>query len=140
MLDIDQEESHQTGCSDSESEPPGFSSVNSTKIQSVNVCSPSVNQTHDRASFKCWDTPSLESAPYKGNPAGHVPLEGAESCKGEEILESPTHTTPRSKSLPILSCHRGWAMGRGRGVPREGVKNSTISTYGRMMNPPPLMR
>jgi len=56
------------------------------------VCTPSVNQTQDRASFKNLDHPSIETAPYKGNPAGHLPLEGAESCKGEEFLESPAHT------------------------------------------------
>jgi len=122
MSDTDQEGSHPTGCSDSESEPPGFSSVDSANIQGVNLCSPSVNQTNDRAFFKCWDTPSIESAPYKGNPAGHVRLEGAESCKGQEILESRTHTNPQSKSPLILSCHRGWAMGKGRGMRREGQK------------------
>jgi len=84
----DLEESHQDVCSDSESEPTRFSSLDSAKIQGTNVCSPSVNQTRDRASFKCWEHPSIKSAPYKGNPAGHVPLEEAESCKGEEILES----------------------------------------------------
>jgi len=39
MSDNDLEESHQDVCSDSESEPPGFSSVDSAKIQGVNVCS-----------------------------------------------------------------------------------------------------
>jgi len=119
MTDINLEESHQTGCSESESERPGFSSVDSTNIRGVNVCSSSVNQTHDQAS-KCRDHLSTGSAPYKGNPAGHVPPEEAESCKREEFLESPTHTTPRSKSLPVLSCHRGWAMGRGRGGAARG--------------------
>jgi len=40
MSDNDLEESHQDVCFDSESEPPGFSSVDLAEIQGVNVCSP----------------------------------------------------------------------------------------------------
>jgi len=63
-----------------------------------------------------------------GNPVGHVPSEEAGSCKGGgEFLETPIHTTPQRNTPPTLSSHRGWAMGRGRGVRGEGEKISTAS-------------
>jgi len=60
---------------------------------------------------------------------GHVPLEKAGSDKGEEFLVTPTPTHPQRDTPPTLSCHCGWAMGRGRGQPRVegGAKISTVA-------------
>jgi len=68
----------------------------------------------------------MGSAHNMGNLVGHVPLEETESCKGENFLDTPIHTPPRSKSQSHFPCHRGWAMGRGKGVRREGAKSSPI--------------
>jgi len=67
------------------------------------------------------------SAHTPSNRVGSVPLEEAESCKGENFLASPTLTHPQRDTPPTLSCHRGWAMGRGRGLPRVGVNFATLS-------------
>jgi len=71
------------------------------------------------------DSSAMGSAPNEGNPVGHAPLEETESCKGGNFLDTPNHTPPRSKSPLPFSCHRGWAMGSGREVGREGGKSST---------------
>jgi len=42
------------------------------------------------------------------------------------LLKAPTHTPPQSKPPSPFSCHRGWAMGRGRGMRREGVENFIV--------------
>jgi len=55
-----------------------------------------------------------------------VPLEKAGSDKGEEFFVTPTPTQPQRDTPPTLSCHCGWAMGRGRGQPRVGAKNATV--------------
>jgi len=110
--------------SDSESEPPGKSSVDSTLQLGVNVCAHAVDLIQAGPFSKIGKNFSTRSAHYQGNRAGHVPLEEAESCKGEELLETPTLTQPQRNTLPTLSCHHGWAMGRGRGRPRVGAKIS----------------
>jgi len=57
---------------------------------------------------------------------GYVPLEEAGSTKGEEFLVTLTPTHPQRDTQPTLSCHYGWAMGRGRGQPRVGAKSATL--------------
>jgi len=69
------------------------------------------------------------SAHQPGNRVGSVPIEEAGSSKGEKLLASPTLTHPQRDTPPILLCHRGWAIGRGRGQPRVGAKIATILQY-----------
>jgi len=69
----------------------------------------------------------MDSAPNEGDPAGNVPLEEEGPNKGDDLLDSPTHTAPQSKSPSPFSCHRGWSMGRERGMRREGVKVYNIT-------------
>jgi len=71
---------------------------------------------------------STRSAHILSNRVGSVPLEEAESCKGERFLASPTLTHPQRDTPPTHSCHRGWAMGRGRGQPRVGANFATVSS------------
>jgi len=104
------------GLSDSESECPGKLSVESANQQSgLNVWLLSVNPIQSQNPFVIGSTPSTRSAHYKGNRVGHVPPEEAESCKGGKFIDTPTFTTPQRNTPPTLSCHRGWAMGRGCG-------------------------
>jgi len=42
------------------------------------------------------------------------------------LIDTPIHTPPQSKTPLPLSCHRGWAMGRRKGMIREGMKSSTV--------------
>jgi len=72
------------------------------------------------------DSSAMDSAPDNGNPVGHAPLEEAESFKGVNLIDTPIHTPPRNKSPSHFLCHRGWAMGRGRGMKREGAEKSTV--------------
>jgi len=104
---------------DSESDFPEISSVNSIQNPGVNVISPFANIHHEQA-LVIEDINATGSASNRGNPlnpVGHVLLEETGSDKGVNLLEIPTHTPPQSKSPPF-SCHRGWAMGRGRGMRR----------------------
>jgi len=99
---------------------------NSNQRIGVNVCPHSVDPNPEPSSSNIGYSPPTRSVHYKGNRSGHVPVEEAESCKGEEFLESPTLTTPQRNTPPNLSCHHGWAMGRGRGLSLGGVKNSSL--------------
>jgi len=123
MSDTDVEELQRAVCSDSESEPSVRSLMDSTQKLGVNVCATSAGPTQDRTSFKCLNLPSLKSAPYKGNRVGNVPSEEAGSCKGGNFLETPIHTTPWRNTPQTLSCHCGWAMGRGRGCEERERKS-----------------
>jgi len=128
MSDIDLEDSHQTGCSNSEYEHPGFSSVDSTKIQGVNVCSPSVNHTHDRASFKCWDHLSTGSPPYKGNPAITYRRKKQNPVKGRNF-QSPQPIQPLEASFHQsfrVTVAGPWVEGKGEA--KGGEKLYTIMT------------
>jgi len=129
MSDSDTDSPPYNMWSDSETDLPGTSSVDSANKLGLNVWSPSVGQSRELTPFKCWTRPSTASAPKMGNLVGHAPSGEAESCKGEEFLESPTQTTPKSKPKLTLSCHRGWAMGRGRGVKLERRKTLHIHIY-----------
>jgi len=128
MSDTDFKDLQHVVCSDSESERSVRSLANSTPKVGVNVCATSADYTRKRTAGECVSLPSPQSAPYKGNPLGHVPTKEAESCKGGKFLGTRTHTNLLRNTPRTLSCHRGWAMGRGRGVREEGVKISTTHT------------
>jgi len=130
MSDADLKELQRAVCSDSESEPSVRSLADSTQKLGVNVCATSVDPTQDQTPFKCLNLPLPKSATYKGIPSrvfSHVPSEEAESCKGGKFLETSIHTTPRRNAPPTLSCHRGWAMGRGRGC--EERERKSLHSY-----------
>jgi len=67
MSDTDQEELHGTGCSDSESEQPVLSRVDSTTQRlGVNACSPiSVPTNQESISGLCLHLPLTISAPTR---------------------------------------------------------------------------
>jgi len=92
----------------------------------VNVCPHSADSGPASPFAKFGKTFSTWSAHYPGNRVGHVLLEEAGSCKGEELLVSRTHTHLQKDTSPTLLCHRGWAKGRGRGQPRVGAKITTL--------------
>jgi len=71
--------------------------VNSTLILGIYVSTPSANQHHNQA-FETEDSNAAGSASNGGNAMGHVPLEEMDSDKGDNFLDSPTHTPPQSKS------------------------------------------
>jgi len=79
------------------------------------VSPPSVDTHHDWA-LENEDSSAMDSAPNKGNSAGNVPLEEMGPHTRGDFLDTPTHTPPQSKSLTFFSYHRGWAMGKERGV------------------------
>jgi len=89
------------------------------------MSSPSASQIQVRA-LDFGNSSATGPSPNKGTPVGHIPLEGTGSSKLENFLDTPIHTPPRSKSQSHFPCHRGWAMGRGKGVRREGAKSSPI--------------
>jgi len=123
---LTQDELHDTGSADSESERPVPSRGESTDQQlGIKVCLHSVDVIQSQPSIKFGLTRSTRSAHYKGNRVGHAPLEEAGSDKGEEFLETPTLTTSQRNTPPNFSCHCGWDMGKGRGVRLEGAKTST---------------
>jgi len=110
---------------DSEVHFPDISSVSTMPYMGVSVSSPSANTQHVWAQEK-EDSSAMNSAPIKGNQAGNVPLEEEGPHKGDDLLDSPIHTPPQSKSPSPFLCHRGWAMGSGRGIGREGVEKALI--------------
>jgi len=126
MSDSDLEELPNTGWFDLESALPGISSVDSTIKPGVIVSSPSVSQIHVRALY-FGDSSAMGIAPNKGTTVGHVPLEGTGFSKGENFLDTPIYTHPQSKSPSLQPFHRGWPIVRGRGMGREGQKNSTLT-------------
>jgi len=70
------------------------------------------------------DSSAMNSAPNKGNSMGSAPLKEKGLNKGDYLLDSQIHTPP-SKQVPSpFLCPRGWAMGRGRGMRREGAEKS----------------
>jgi len=128
MSDSDLEELPNNGWFDSESDLPGISSVDSTIEQGVIVSSLSANQIHVRA-VDFGDSSATGPVLNKGTPVGHVPLEGTDSSKEENFLDTPIHTPSQSKSPSPVPFHRGWSMGRGRGVGRKGGAKSSAYIY-----------
>jgi len=129
MSDLDSEDSQSTGWSDLESTLPHYSLVDSTidltplgvnentRLKATRL---SANKTQNRITV-IRDSNISGPAPNTGISVCYAPPRGTESDKGEEFLESPTQTTPRSKSPSFLPFHRGWSMDRGRGMGRGGV-------------------
>jgi len=124
MSDTNSDAISHHGLSDSESEGPGKSLVDSANQRlGVIVCPLSVNPIQSQTPFVVGSTSSTRSAHYKGNQKGHVLLEEAESYKGEKFMETPTLTTPQKNTPLNLWCHRGWAMGKEKGLRPEGWKS-----------------
>jgi len=73
------------------------------------------------------DSNATGSASNRGNPVGHVLLVGTESNERGNLLKAPTYNPPQIKPPSPCSCHRGWAMGRGRVMRREEEKNFAIN-------------
>jgi len=131
MLDSESEDSDKPGCSDSESGHRVQSSENNQMQLGNQMLSHSVS--HDKISVSPTGgsielKPSTRSAHQQGNRGGHVPLEEAGPYNGGKLIETPTLTSqsPHRNTPPNLSCHRGRAMGRGRG--RTRVEETKIST------------
>jgi len=131
MSDNDQEDAPLTNWFDSESDFPEMSSVNTTPHLGVNVSPPSVNNPHDWA-LENEDNSAMDSAPNKGNSAGKVLLEEAGPNKRGDLLDTPIHTPPQSKSPSPFSCHSTWGMGRGRGMRQERKKKFIMVSEGRI--------
>jgi len=74
MSDSDLKEVPLTNWFKSESNFPEIYSVNSTLELGVNVSSPSANPIHVQA-LGTKNSSAMGSAPNKGNPVGHFPLE-----------------------------------------------------------------
>jgi len=97
---------------DSEVDFPNISSVSTIPYMGVNVSSPL--PTHPKMGPRKtriavqW----IRSAPNKSNLKGHVPLEEKGPNKGDDLLDSPIHTPPPSKSPSPFSCHVPW-LGHG---------------------------
>jgi len=100
----------------------------------LNVGSPSASTQNVRPrALEFEDSSAMDSAPDKGNPAGNITLEEEGPNKGDDLLDSSIHTPPpQSKSPSHFSCHRGWAMGRGGGMRRQGAEMS-IQYYKKMI-------
>jgi len=104
---------------DSKSELPEILSVDSTLAIGVNVSFPSADHTQGVRALDFGNSNTMGPAPNTGILVGHVPQEETESSKGENFLDP---TPPQIKSLSPIPFHRGWAMGRGRKMKREGGK------------------
>jgi len=116
--------------SDSEPEQHGKSTINTPLCnRGSNVSPNSVDFEQFESSTNLGISISTRSAHQPSNRVGSVPLEEAGSSKGEKFLASPTLTHPQRDTPPTLSCHRGWAMGRGRGKPRGGANFATLPRH-----------
>jgi len=100
--------------------------VNTTPHLGVNVSSHSVDPHHDWA-LENEDSSAMDLASNKGNSAGNVLLEKAGPNTNGDLLETPIHTPPQSKSPSPFSCHLTWDMGRRKRMRREGKKKSILS-------------
>jgi len=119
MSDSDRKELPNRGWFDSESELPGISSVDSTiATLGVNVSSPSAS--HHIGALEIRNSNTTGPAPNAGIPGHYVPLGGTGPDKGESFLDTPHPTSPQSNSPSSILFHCGYAMGRGRGMGREG--------------------
>jgi len=108
------------GWFDSKSELPGISSVDPTIELGVNMSFPSADYIQGVRALNFANSSAMGPAPNTGILVGNEPQERAESSKGENFLDTPNHTPFQSKSPSPIPFHRGWSMGRGRGVGREG--------------------
>jgi len=123
MSDIDQEGPLNNEWFNSESNLSGISSVDSTATMGVSVSAPSAS-CHIKA-LEIGNSNTTGPAPNTGMPAGYAPQVGTGPNKGESFLDTLHPNPPRSKSPSPISFHCGYAMGRGRGMGREGGKGSS---------------
>jgi len=127
MSDTDTDSLSHPRRSDSESERHGKSAISTTiRNRGSNVSPNSVDFEQFESSTKLGNSLPTRSTHTPSNRVGSVPLEEVGSCKGEKLLASPTLTHPRRDTPPTLSCHCGWAMGRGRGQPKVGANFATM--------------
>jgi len=131
MSDFESEESDKPGCSYSESGHPGKSSEDNKRQLGIQMFPHSVS--HGKSIVLPTGgsielNPSTRSAHQQGNRGGHLPPEETEPYNGGNFIETPTlmSQSPHRNTPPTLSCHRGWAMGKGRG--RTRVEETKIST------------
>jgi len=126
MSDSDHEEPPNNGWFDSESDLPGMSSVDSILAVGVNVSFPSADRQVRVLDFGNSNTTG--PAPNTGIRVGHAPLRGTGFGNGENFLDAPVNTPPRSKSPSPIPFHWGLLMGRGRRMGREGgpTRSSTL--------------
>jgi len=104
MSEVDPDDLPEHGWFDSESELPGISSVDPAIEQGVNISCPSANSLQEARALVTGNSSATGPAPYKGILVGNGPQEMAESSKGENFLDTPTHTFSQSKSpSPIPS-------------------------------------
>jgi len=126
MSKIDPDEPPEPGWFASESELPGISSVDPTIKLGVNMSFTPADHRQEVRALIIGNSSTTSPAPNTGILVGSRPHEEAESSKGENFLHTPHPTPPQSKSQSPISFHRGWSMGRGKGVGREGGKSGTI--------------
>jgi len=128
MSDIDQEGPLNNEWFDSESDLPGISSVDSITTMGINVSTPSAN-IHIRA-IETGNSNTTGPAPNTGMSAGYAPpVETGPKHKWDNFLDAPRLTPPQSKSPSPIPFHCGYAIGRRRGMGREGGKSSTIQNH-----------
>jgi len=112
---------------DSESELPETSLISSLPYLGVILGSPSVDAPHDWA-LGDEDSIAADSTPNTGTLVGNVLLEirTGPNTRGY-LLETLTYTPPQSKSVSPFPSHCIKGIGRGRGIRREGEKNSILT-------------
>jgi len=101
---------------DSESELPGILSVDPAVELGVNMSSHSPNFMQKARVLVTGNSNTTASASYQSCTMGHVPLSGTEPDKGENFLDAPKPSPPQSKLLSPIPFHRGWPIGRVRGI------------------------
>jgi len=110
---------------DSESDLPKISLINSTLHLGVNVGQTSVNKQHIWA-LRDKDSNAADSTPNTGTLAGNALLEETGPNTRGCLLGTLIPTPPQSKSTSPFSSHCTKGIGRGRGIRKEGEKNSIV--------------
>jgi len=126
MSEVDQDKLPEPGWFDSESELTGISSVDPTIELGVNMSFPSADFEQEVRALIIENSSATGPATNTGILVGNGPQERTESRKGENFLDTPNHTPSQCKSPSRILFHRGWSMGRGKGVGREGGKISKV--------------
>jgi len=126
MSEVDPDEPPEPGWFDLKSELPGISSVDPTIELGVNMSFPSADHIQEVRALVIGNSSAMGRVPNTGILVGHRLQEGAESSKGENFLDTPTHSPPQSKPPSTILFHRGWFIGKGKGVGQRGDKFYTV--------------